>query len=76
MSKFTTYGHVRDMGPIRNTREAAERDLAKDREGCRDQGGYSDRSVYAIDADGYLMQEDGSPVWPSHGRSSGAVKAR
>lgn len=75
MTKYTTWGPVRDRGPIRATEAEAEADLERDRSGCAAQGGYSDRQVYAIDEDGYLVDHDGEPVWPSHGRSNGAVRA-
>ena len=79
--RYTTWGSVRGMGPIRTTAEQAERDLTSDRRGCRRQGGYSDRSVYAIDDDGYVVEldEDGQPdsernVYP-YGRTSAALRA-
>lgn len=73
---YVTYGDVRGMGPLRETREQAERDLARDRAACGgSNGGYSDREVYEVDEDGFLIGEDGGPVWPSHGRSAGAVRA-
>lgn len=59
MGKYTTWGPCRGMGPIRKTRQAAEQDAERDGAGCNQQGGYSDRYVYAIDADGFLRDEDG-----------------
>lgn len=77
--KFTTYGDVRGQGKVFDTQHAAENSLAADQRGCAKQGGYSDRQVVAIDEDGYLRQiEDGKAagyIWPSWGKSSGAVKA-
>ena len=75
MKKYTTYGPVRGMGQIRTSREKAMADLADDHAGCATQGGYSDRDIYEIDADGYLIDENGEPVWPPHGKSCGAVRA-
>lgn len=73
-TRYTTYGPVRGMGPIRDEEIEAQADLMEDRDGCASQGGYSDRMVYEIDKDGYLMDDDGNPVWPPHGRSTGAVR--
>lgn len=74
--KYTTYGPVRGLGPIRTSIDAAQRDLKNDQYGCyRGCGGYSDRRVYAIDADGYLVDDFGRFVYPSHGKSMGAVRA-
>jgi hypothetical protein len=73
---WTTWGDVRGLGPIRgvNERGQAECDLKADGHGCRQQGGYSDRSLYAIDADGYLV-EPGTDinVYP-YGRTHAALK--
>ena len=76
MALYTTYGHVRRLcGHHHRSESAAGQCVARDQNGCASQGGYSDRSVYAIDSDGYLAHADGSPVWPAHGRSTGAVRA-
>ncbi len=75
MQRFTTYGHVRGQGPVRTTQDEAFRDLALDRHGCVMQGGYSDRDVVRITDTGRLETLTGEPVWPSHGRSTGAVRA-
>jgi len=72
--RWTTWGPVRDRGDVHATREDAEADLARDRKGCSRQGGYSDRAVYRIDRDGYLLDGRGCNIWPSSGRSSGAVR--
>ena len=62
MALYTTYGAVRGYcGHNHQNRTTALACLRRDREGCAAQGGYSDRGVYAIDAEGYLMCEDGSP---------------
>lgn len=71
---YTTWGSVRGMGPLRADLAAAERDYYGDQSACERQGGYSDREVVSIDADGILYRLDGSIVWPSHGRTSGAVR--
>ena len=42
--------------------------------GCAAQGGYGDRTAYAVDEDGFLVDDAGRCVWPAHGRSSGAVR--
>ena len=42
--------------------------------GCAAQGGYGDRAAYAVDEDGFLVDDAGGYVWPAHGRSSGAVR--
>ena len=62
--QYTTYGSVRGQGPVRDSLEAALRDLENDGDGCAAQGGYSDRRVYAIDADGRrrAVDSDGTYV--------------
>lgn len=72
---WTTWGSVRGPGPVRTTEAEALRDLEADQAGCSKQGGYSDRHVYAIDEDGYVVDDDGDNVWP-HGRTSRALKVR
>lgn len=37
------------------------------------QRGYSDRRVYRIDRDGWVVAHDGEHVWP-HGRTSAALR--
>jgi hypothetical protein len=63
------------MGLVRATIDEAERDLATDAEGCAKQGGYSDRAVYAIDHEGYVVDVDDPRinVYP-YGRTSAALK--
>ena len=75
--RYTTYGDVRGQGPIRKTEAAAEADLIKDQKGCKSQGGYSDRSLCYIGDDGFLYRDSACTevVWPSSGRSNGAVRA-
>jgi hypothetical protein len=76
MKRYTTYGHVRGQcGHVHETMEAAEACAARDGDGCHSQGGYSDRHGYVVDEDGYLVTRSGNPVWPAHGRSTGAVRA-
>jgi hypothetical protein len=75
--RYTTYGAVRGMGPIRTERRVAERDMKSDQDGCAKQGGYSDRDVYEIDSEGFLRTIGNRMlVWPSSGRSNGAVRLR
>lgn len=71
---WTTWGMVRGLGPVRDSQDAALRDLTDDSEACGNQGGYSDRDLYAIDQDGYVVDPDtGDNVWPN-GRTSRALK--
>lgn len=79
---YTTWGSVRGLGPIRpvdnslaEAQQLAERDLRDDQDGCRKQRGYSDRDVYAIDEEGYVVDADGDNVWP-HGRTHRALRVR
>jgi hypothetical protein len=75
MTRYTTWGDVGGFGPVRRSLERAEADLRRDIKGCRAQGGYSDRAVYVVDAEGFLRHMDNNAlVWPSHGRSHGAVR--
>jgi hypothetical protein len=74
---YTTYGSVRGKsGKLHRSREAAERDLARDQCGCASQGGYSDRAVVVVCRDGYLYYDDACTDWvPSEGgRSCGAAR--
>ncbi len=70
---WVTWGSVRGEGPTRATEEQAERDARADAHGCRRQGGYSDRQVYGVDADGWARTSEGGYVWP-HGRTSRALQ--
>lgn len=46
---YTTRGHVRGTcGHKHRTIKAAQKCVQRDREGCRAQGGYSDRMVCAV----------------------------
>ena len=57
---FSTYGSVRGCcGHRHTTLSGAARCLARDRAGCASQGGYSDRSLVLVDADGYLYHDMG-----------------
>lgn len=40
---------------------------------CAKAEGYGDRRAYTVDSDGFLRDENGGHVWPSHGRSAGAI---
>lgn len=72
---YTTWGSVRGMGPVRMTRAEAEADLAHDAKGCSKHGGYSDREVYAIDGDRYVVDADDhkSNVYP-YGPTGAALR--
>jgi len=59
---YGTYGSVRGYGPLRATQSEAERDLDDDITGCRGQGGYSDREVVAVDADGCCWEDDDGEI--------------
>ena len=75
MALYTTYGHIRGQcGHWHQKKYTAWACMMRDWTACTDHGGYSDRNVYAVGPDGYLIHDDGSPVWPSHGRGCGAVK--
>ena len=76
LERWVTWGRVRGMGPICNTRAEAERSARADAVGCSRQGGYSDRHVFRVDDDGFLIDDHGENVWPPHGRSTGAVRVR
>ena len=71
--RWTTWGSVRGQGPIRVTHKEAERDLDRDAQGCAEQGGYSDRDIYGIDAEGWVVDERGGNVWP-YGQTSPALR--
>lgn len=79
--QFTTYGPVRGQGEIFSSIEATKNSLDADRRACRKAGGYSDRRIVAV-VDGFLREIDSETsditgfVWPSHGKSSGAVRVR
>ena len=76
MTAYTTWGDVRGgSGVLHRSRATAEAALEKDRRACRRVGGYSDREV-AVVIDGRLYRDDAGrdPVWPSHGRSTGAAR--
>ena len=74
--RYTTYGSVRGMGPIRETLEEAERDLTADQTGCRKQGGYSDRSIAYVGDDSYLYHDEDCQDWIAGpgGRTSGGIQ--
>jgi hypothetical protein len=74
---WTTYGDVRGASGVRHkSRHAAERAVATDQRACARQGGYSDRRV-VFSRNGRLFESDApnaEPIWPSHGRSTGAAR--
>lgn len=70
---YVTWGSVRGLGPVRTDRQRAERDLLDDQNGCRKQGGYSDRDVYGIDNEGYVVTIEGENVYP-YGRTCAALR--
>jgi hypothetical protein len=74
---YTSYGNVRGQSQVYATLAEAEADLARDGKGCRKQGGYSDRHIAYVGSDGYLYADDACEqvIWPSQGRSNGAVRA-
>lgn len=74
---YTSYGSVRGQSKVYATLAEAERDLRQDRSGCHKQGGYSDRRIACVGSDGYLYSDEAcaTPIWPSHGRSNGAVRS-
>ena len=50
MTTYTTRGSVRGCcGHNHRTIETAQKCLDRDQSGCASQGGYSDRSVYAVE---------------------------
>ena len=61
------------MGRERPTMSAAEYDAHEHNAGCVEQGGYGS-AIVVTPIDGICHTLDGSAVWPSHGRSSGAVR--
>lgn len=76
--RWSSWGSVRGQGPIRLTRARAEDDLDRDAQGCAEQGGYSDRDLIAIDAEGWCWRDVGGGsklqlVWP-YGRHRRALK--
>lgn len=74
---WTVYGDIRgQLAALLKSAGAAYHVLRRDQNGCHAQGGYSDASVCAVGSDGYLYSDATCryPVWPSHGRSCGAVR--
>jgi hypothetical protein len=72
--RWTTWGSVRGMGPLRSEKSDAERDLVDDDKGCASQGGYSDRRLCTVDADGWVNDaETGDSIWP-YGRTHRALR--
>ena len=59
-------------GTPRATGAEAELDAQKHNRGCAGQGGYG--SARAVTRDGDRIADlDGAPVWPPHGRATGAA---
>ena len=63
-------------GPPRATTEEAQTDVYNHNVGCAQQGGYGRAMVCMRDPDcfGRLVDLDGIPVWPPHGRSCGSAR--
>jgi len=63
---YTTKGAVRGCcGHAHRSLDTALRCLARDRAGCRSQGGYSDRSIEDSDGEAYVVCE-GDDGYRSH----------
>jgi len=74
---YVAYDHVTEwMSDSVPNRQAAEEAADEHNDGCARQHGYGSAGVYAIDADGFLVDEAGGNVWPPHGRTCGAVRAK
>ena len=74
---YTTCGSVRGQsGTLHRSREAAERDLARDQRICLRQGGYSDREVCVVARNWYLYRDESLQDWiPAEGgRGNGAMQ--
>lgn len=71
--RWTTWGSVRGQGVIYTSRSLAELDLKRDRRGAAAQGGGSDRDLYLVDHEGFVVSPEGDNVYPD-GRGSGALK--
>lgn len=70
------------QGPPRRALAAAERDAERHNDGCAEQGGHGS-AVACAPIDGRLHHLDGrglpnprQPIWPPHGQSCGAARAR
>lgn len=61
------------QGPSRSSISEAQCDADDHNEGCASQGGYGRATVVRRDGDRCETLE-GEPIWPSHGRSCGAVR--
>lgn len=74
--RWITWGSVRGFGPVRATQDEAHTDAERDAADCRSSGGgsYSDRGVYQIDRDGWVVDARGCNVYP-HGKGVGALRA-
>jgi hypothetical protein len=71
--KFAAYDRVTGWLSAHPTEASAELAARRHNVGCAEQGGVGHARVYSVDAEGYLS-DDGEPVWPPQGRSSGAVR--
>lgn len=78
MKNFKAYDTTTEwMGSARATEAEAQADADRHNEGCEAQGGYGSAIVVRRDEDGAgdrCETMDGEPVWPPHGRSTGAVR--
>lgn len=63
------------QGPVRTTIADAQKDADAHDAHHRAQGGFARAAVVTRDGD-RCATLTGEPVWPSHGRSSGAVRWR
>lgn len=61
-------------GPPRTTIDAAQHDADDHNGGCRKQGGYGRAIVVMDDGEGRCTDLSGRYVWPTYGRSCGAVR--
>ena len=76
---YTTYGSVRGQcGHTHATPGDAQWCLERDRRGCEGSGGYSDRQVAEIGADGLLYRSVAQDDWVPGpgGRTNGAARFR
>lgn len=64
MTGYTSKGQIRgECGHTHRTIRTALKCTERDRQGCREQGGYSDRFVYGVDDRGRLTDEDVQPQY-------------
>lgn len=63
------------QGPVRTTIDAAQKDVDTHDAYHREQGGLARATVVTRDGN-HCATLTGEPVWPSHGRSAGALRWR